>query len=71
MYMSTIKVAKNHHTLTMGLKSVGIANLGCVQPAWGGYGGGSRYGGNVGWSNAPPGRVSSSAASSSNDDVEK
>ncbi len=72
MYVSTIKVAKNRHTLTAGLKSVGIANFGDVEPARGGYGGGGRYGANVGWSNAPPGCVvGSSAASSSNDDEEK
>ena len=72
MYVLTIKVTKNHHTLTTGLKSIGIANFGDVEPARGGYGGGGGYGGNVGRSNAPPGCVvSSSAASSSDDDEEK
>ena len=70
MYVLTIKVTKNHHTLTTGLKSIGIANFGDVEPARGGYGGGGGYGGNVGRPIAPPGRVSS-AASSSDDDEEQ
>jgi hypothetical protein len=71
MYVSTIKVAKNHHTLITGLKSVGIAHFGDVEPARGGYGGGGRYGSNGGWSNKPPCHVGSLAASSRDDDEEK
>jgi len=71
MYVSTVKVVKNRHTLTTGLKSVGIANFGDVEPARSGYGCGGGYGGNVGRPIAPPGPRVSSAASSSNDDEEK
>ena len=71
MYVLTIKVAKNHHILTTGLESIGIANFGDVEPARGGYGSGGGYSGNVGWSNAPPGRVVSSLAASSSNDAEK
>ncbi len=71
MYASTIKVAKNLHTLTTGLKSVGIANFGDVEPARGRYGGGGGYGGNVGQSTAPPGPVVNSSAASSSDDNEE
>ena len=76
MYVSTLQVAKDRHTLTTGPKSVGIANFGDVEPVqdgyggYGGFGGGGGFGGNErsGLSGPPRGRVSNTADSSSDDD---
>jgi hypothetical protein len=47
MYVLTLQVAKDHHTLTTGPKSMGIANFGDVEPVRDGYGGfgGGGFGG--------------------------
>jgi hypothetical protein len=66
MYVATLQVAKDCHTLATGPKSVGIANFGDVEPVlhgYGGFGGGERSG----LSGPPRGRVSNSAESGSDD----
>ena len=74
MYVATLQVAKDRHTLATGPKSVGIANFGDVEPVRHGYGGFGGGGGGFGGSersglNGPPrGRVSNSAESGSDDD---
>ena len=73
MYVSTLQVAKDRHTLATGPKSVGIASFGDVEPVRGGYNGFSGGGGGSGYSESgrtypPPGRVSNSTAPSSDDD---
>ena len=73
MYVSTLQVAKDCHTLATGPKSVGIANFGDVEPVRDGYGrfgGGGGFGGSErsGLSGPPRGRVSNSAESGSDDD---
>jgi hypothetical protein len=76
MYVSTLQVTKDCHTLALatGPKSVGIANFGDVEPVRDGYGGfgggGGKFGGSKrsGLSSPPRGRVSNSADSSSNND---
>jgi hypothetical protein len=50
MYVSTLQVAKDRHTLATGPKSVGIASFGDVEPVRGGYNGFSGGGGGSGYS---------------------
>ena len=75
MYVSTLQVVKDRHTLATGPKSVGITNFGDVEPVRDGYGrfgggGGGRLGGSKrsGLNGPPRGRVSNTADSSSDDD---
>jgi hypothetical protein len=73
MYVSTLQVAKDRHTLVTGPKSMGIANFGDMEPVRGGYNWFSSGGGGSGYSKSgrtypPPGRVSNSMTPSSNDD---
>jgi hypothetical protein len=79
MYVSTLQVVKDRHTLATGPKSVGTANFGDVEPVRDGYGGfrgggggggGGGFGGSErsGLSGPPRGWVSNSAESSSDDD---
>ncbi len=67
MYVSTLQVVKDRHTLATGPKSVGIANFRDVEPVrdrYGGFGGSER----TGQGGPPRGWVSNSAESSSDDD---
>ncbi len=73
MYVSTLQVAKNCHTLATEPKSMRIASFRDVEPVRGGYNGFSGGGGGSGYSESrrtypPPGQVSNSTAPSSNDD---
>jgi hypothetical protein len=73
MYLSTLQVAKDRHTLTTRPKSMGIANFRDMELVRGGYNGFSSGGGGSGYSKSrrtypPPGRVSNSTAPSSNED---
>jgi hypothetical protein len=57
MYVTTLKVAKDCHTLTLGPKFVGIANFGDVgsfKCNGGGRGRGRGKGGSGGWCPPPP-----------------
>jgi hypothetical protein len=72
MYITTLKVAKDCHTLASGPKFVGIANFGDVgssKSRSGGGGsssGGGGRGGGGGWSYKPPPEVKDDTSSSSN-----
>jgi hypothetical protein len=74
MYVTTLKVAKDHHTLTSGPKCAGIANFGDVGSSksrsrgGGGGSGGGGGGGGSGWSYKPPPEMKDDALSSSNDE---
>ncbi len=70
MYGTTLKVAKDHHTLTLGPKFPGIAkfgDVGSIKCVGGGRGGSSRAGGRGGWCPPPP-KVKDGDSSSSDDD---
>jgi hypothetical protein len=70
MYVSTLQVAKDRHTLTTGPKSMGIASFGDVEPSRGMFGGGGGYGGGSGRpsKNPTPSRVSTSTGYTSDDE---
>jgi hypothetical protein len=72
MYVTTLKVAKDCHTLPSGPKFAGIANfkdVGSSKSRRGGGGGGSRGGGGLGgWSYKPPPEVKDDALSTSTSD---
>jgi hypothetical protein len=57
MYVTTLKVAKDHHTLTLGPKFAGIAkfgDVGSLKRNCGGGGRGGGKGGRGGWCPPPP-----------------
>jgi hypothetical protein len=59
MYVTTLKVAKDHHTLTLGPKYVGITkftDVGSIKHNGGGGGGSGGGGGRGGWC-PPPSKV--------------
>jgi hypothetical protein len=71
MYVTTLKVAKNHHTIISGPKFAGIAEIGNVATYCGGGGGGGTGGGGGGgrgkWCPTPP-EVDNDSSSDSSDD---
>jgi hypothetical protein len=72
MYVMTLKVAKDCHTLTLGPKYAGIANFGDVGSSKSRSGGGSSGSGGGGgrgrWSYKPQPEVKDNALSSSNNE---
>jgi hypothetical protein len=71
MYVTTLKVAKDRHTLTLGPKFTGIAKFGDVRSIKRNGGGGSRSGradGRGGWCPPPPKVKDDDSSSSDNDE---
>jgi hypothetical protein len=71
MYATTLKVAKDHHTLTLGPKFTGIAKFGDVQSTkhgGGGGGGSGGVGGRGGWCPPPPEVKDDNLSSNDNDE---
>ena len=72
MYVSTLQVAKDRHTLTTGPKNMGIASFGDIEPSRNmfGGGGGGGYGGGMSAGRPTmsyPGRVSTGSEDEEND----
>jgi hypothetical protein len=72
MYVTTLKVAKDHHTLILGPKFAVIAQFGNVAINCRGGGGGGTSGsgssGKGGWCPPPPKKVNDELSSNDSDD---
>ncbi len=72
MYMTTLKMAKNHHTIVLGPKFAGIAQFGNIPNNRGGGGGGGTSGGGGGgkgkWWCPPSPEVDNELSSNNSED---
>jgi hypothetical protein len=72
MYVTTLKVAKNHHTIVLGPKFAGIAQFGNIATNRGGVKGGGTGGGGSGgkgkWCPPPPEVDNESSSNDSEDE---